>query len=121
MNIPQIAGFILICLMIGIVFLGTKFVSKARYKGHGIYYLTINAFFRGQDDYKGWLRENRVYHWVIILIVSLIPTILLLIEPFRQNKMLIRPEASVFINVLLWVSVFKTYRWLFDKINKTHD
>lgn len=118
MNLPQVAGFILICLMIGIVFLGTKFVSQAKYKGHGIYYLTINAFLRGNNDYREWLRNNRVYHWVSLLIISLIPTILLLIEPFSQNRMLIRPEASVFINIILWIAIFKTYKWLFNKIHE---
>lgn len=117
MNIAQISGFILICLMIGIVYLATKFVSQAKYRGHGIYFLTINAWFRGRSDYQEWLRENKVYHWVILLILALIPTILLLIEPFRQNKMFVRPEASIFINIFLWVAIFKTYSWFFKKLS----
>lgn len=118
MSLAQLSGFILICLMIGIVYLTTRFVSEARYNGKGIYFLTINAWFRGNDEYRSWLRNNKVYHWCILLVIALCPTILLLIEPFRQNKMFVRPEASIFINIMLWFAVFKTYQWLFRKINE---
>jgi len=117
MNLAQLAGFILICLMIGIVYLATRFVARAQYKGRGIYFLTINAWFRGHYEYRCWLRDNKVYHWVMLLIIALIPMILLLIEPFRQNKMFIRPEASIFINIVLWLAILKTYKWFFDRLH----
>lgn len=117
MTIAQISGFILICLMIGIVYLTTRFVSGVRYEGRGIYFITINAWFRGNECYRDWLRQNTIYHWCILLVMALCPTILLLIEPFRQNKMFVRPEASIFINIALWFAILKTYQWLFKKID----
>lgn len=118
MTEPQIAGFILICLMIGIVFLTARYISTANYNGHGIYHLMVNAYFRGNSSYRMWLSKNKDYQWCIVLILSLIPMILLLIEPFRQNKMFIRPEASLYINITLWGSIMATYYWLFKKLGK---
>lgn len=118
MNVAQLSGFVLICLMISLVYITTKFVSGVRFKGHGIYFITINACFRGHKVFRGWLKDNYGYLWCIILIISLSATILLLIEPFRHNKMFIRPEASIFINVFLWVSILYRDKWLYGKIQK---
>lgn len=118
MIIAQVSGFILICLMIGIVYLATRFVSEVKYNGKGIYYITINAWFRGNKKYQYWLKENKIYHWCILLIMALCPTILLLIEPFRQNQMFVRPEASIWINIFLWFAVLKTYSWFFKRVGK---
>lgn len=118
MIVPQIIGFILICLMIGIVYLATRYVSSVRYRGHGIYHITINAWLRCDKDYRRWLSENKDYHCCILLIMSLIPMILLLIEPFRQNKMFLKPETALYIQVVLWTSIFFTYKWLFKKLSK---
>lgn len=120
MIVPQIVGFIMIVLMIGIVYLATKYVSSARYRGHGIYHITINAWLRGNKGYRNWLRDNKDYHWCILLVLSLCPMILLLIEPFRQNKMFLRPEEALYVNIVLWTSIFFTYKWLFKKLSK-HD
>lgn len=116
MNVAQLSGFILICLMISLVYLTTKFVSSVRFRGHGIYFITINAWFRGHKVFKDWLKDNYGYLWCIILIVSLSVTILLLIEPFRHNKMFIRPEASIFVNIFLWVSILYRDKWLYGKV-----
>lgn len=116
MSLAQLSGFILICLMIGIVYLATRFVSEVRFEGRGIYHITVNAWFRHNETYRYWLKHNKVYHWCILLIMALCPTILLLIEPFRQNKMFVRPEASIFINIALWFAVLKTYQWFFNKV-----
>lgn len=118
MNEAQITGFTLICLMIGIVFLTSRYVSTANCKGYGLYHIIINAWFRRNKTYRAWLKENRDYQWCVMLILSLVPMILLLIEPFRQNKMFIRPEASLYINVVLWGSIMATYYWLFKKLGK---
>lgn len=118
MIVPQILGFVLICLMIGIVFLTTKYISGPKYKGHGIYHITINAWFRKNKEYIEWLRQNKDYHWCMILVLSLCPMILLLVEPFRQNKMFIRPESALYVNIILWTSILFTYRWLFKKLSK---
>lgn len=118
MIIAQLSGFILICLMIGIVYLATRFVSEAKYNGKGIYHITINAWFRDNKKYQNWLKENKVYHWCILLIIALCPTILFLIEPFRQNQMFVRPEASIWINIFLWFAVLKTYSWFFKRVGK---
>jgi len=117
MSLAQFSGFVLICLMIGLVYLATRFVSQVRFNGYGIYHITVNAWFRRNRCYRDWLREHKEYHWCILLIMSLCPTILLLIEPFRQNKMFVRPEASLFINIALWLAIYNTYRWLFKKIS----
>lgn len=116
MTIAQLSGFVLICLMIWLVYLTTRFVSKASYKGRGIYFITINAWFRGNECYKEWLRSNKVYHWCILLIIALCPMILLLIEPFRENKMFIRPEATIFINIVLWFAITMRDKWFYDNI-----
>lgn len=114
----QVIGFILICLMIGIVYLTARYISTARCKGHGLYHIIINAWFRGNKTYQYWIRNNKDYLWCLLLILSLCPMILLLIEPFRQNKMFIRPEASLYINIVLWGSIMGTYYWLFKKLGK---
>lgn len=117
MIIAQLSGYALICLMIGIVYLATRFVSEAEYKGKSIYYITINAWFRGHCEYQDWLRSNKIYHWCILLVIALCPTILLLIEPFSQNKLFIDPETSIYVNLLLWFSVLKTYNWFFKRLH----
>jgi len=118
MSIAQVSGFILMCLMIGIVYLATRFVSQAKYKGKGIYFVTINAWFRGHMEYRNWLRSNKIYHWLILLIIALIPTMLMLIVPFSQDRMFIRPEAGIFINTVLWFAILKTYKWFFDRLHR---
>lgn len=118
MTWPQVLGFILISLMIGIVYYTTKYVSSADCNGKGIYHIIINAWFRKNEAYREWLKHNRDYQWCILLILALCPMILLLIEPFRQNKMFVRPEAALYINIALWTSILFTYRWLFKKLGK---
>lgn len=117
MTAEQISGYILICLMMGIVFLATRFVCGVRYNGRGIYFITINAWFRHHEAYREWLRGNKVYHWCILLVIMLCVTILFLIPPFSQGKMLVRPELSIYTNVALWLAILFTYRWFFNKIN----
>lgn len=118
MTLAQVSGFVLIGLMIGIVYLATRFVSEAKCNGKGIYHVTINAWFRGHETYQDWLRQNKIYHWCILLVIGLCFTILFLIEPFRQNKMFIRPEASIWVNILVWFAVLKTYNWFFKRVGK---
>lgn len=118
MSIAQFSGFVLIVLMIWLVYLTTRFVSKASYKGNGIYHLTVNAWFRNNLDYQIWLKKHRIYHWCVLLIIALCPMILLLIEPFRQNKMFIRPEATIFINIVLWFAISMRDKWFYDNYDK---
>lgn len=118
MDEPQILGFILICQMIALVFVASKYISTADCNGHGVYHVIINAWFRGNKTYREWLRNNRDYQWSFLLILSLCPMILLLIEPFRQNKMFIRPEASLYINVVLWAALLGSYYSLMKKLGK---
>lgn len=118
MNEPQILGFILICQMIGLVYVASSYISTANCNGHGIYHVIINAWFRGNKRYREWLKNNRDYQWCFFLILSLCPMILLLIEPFRQNKMFIRPEASLYINVALWGALLGSYYTLTKKRKK---
>lgn len=118
MTSAQILGIVLISFMIGIVFLTTRYVSEANCDGRGIYHVIVNAWFRKNEKYRVWLRQNRDYQWCIFLIFALCAMILLLIEPFKQNKMFIRPESTLWINIALWTSIFFTYRWLFKKLGK---
>lgn len=118
MTTAQVLGMILIIFMIGIVYLTTKYVASAECNGNGIYHVMVNAVFRGNSYYRDWLSKNRDYIWCMILIVALCVMILLLIEPFRENRMFIRPESTLYTNIFLWVSIFFTYRWLFKKLGK---
>jgi len=115
MTAEQFTGYVLLCLMIGLVYLATRFVCDARYKNKGIYYITINAWFRGNKEYRSWLKYHKIYHWCILLIVGLCPTILLLIHPFSEGRMLMRPENSIYVNVLLWTGILLSYRWFFKQ------
>jgi hypothetical protein len=118
MTLAQLSGFVLICLMIYLIYVTTKFVSGVRFNGRGIYFITINAWFRNNRLYKEWLKDNKGYHYCIVIVVAMCATVLLLIEPFRSNKMFIRPEASLFISALLWWSILKRDQWFFRKISK---
>lgn len=113
MSLEQFSGFILICLMIGIVFMATRFVSSVRHNGKDIYFITINAWFRGHHEYQEWLKNNTVYHWCVLLVMALCPTILFLIKPFSRGHMFVRPEMTLYTNILLWTAIFATYRWFF--------
>lgn len=117
MSLAQFFGFILLLVMIRMVYDTTRFVSSATFMGRGIYFITVNAWFRNNETYKGWLKNNSIYHWCILFIIALCPTIVLLIEPFRENRMFERPEASVFISIVLWYASYKMNRWFF-KNNK---
>lgn len=96
----------------------TRFVSGVSFMGNGIYHITVNAWFRGNYTYQQWLKNNTVYHWCILFIIALCPTILLLIEPFRENRMFERPEASLVINIMLWYASYKMNRWFFRNSSK---
>ena len=116
MILAQITGFILICLMIALIYLTTRFVSDVRFNGKGIYHITVNAWFRGNKMYKEWSKENKGYYYCIAVIIGLTCTILLLIEPFSEKRMIVRPEASLFVSGLLWLAMLKRDQWFFKKI-----
>ena len=115
MNFAQMSGYILLVLMILLVFETTKYVAGARYNGRGIYYLTVNAWFRCHRIYRKWLWDNFGYYLAMGVIVALIPTILMLVGPFSKGDMLVRPEWSPFINVVLWVFMFLLLRFFYNK------
>jgi len=115
MSFAQMSGYILLVLMILLTFETTKFVSGARFNGRGIYFITVNAWFRGHKGYLNWLRNNRIYHWCILLIIALCPTILLLIRPFSQGHMLIRDELSPYFNVMLWFALCFVLRIFYNR------
>lgn len=116
MTPEQISGYILLVLMSILAILATAFVSGAKYDGRGIYYLTINAWFRGNKEYCEWLRNNSVYHWCILLIGMLCPTILSLAPSFRAGNMIIRPELMIWLNPVLWLAILMSYRWFFKRL-----
>lgn len=113
MTIAQLSGLILICLMICLVYLTTRFVAEAHCNGRGVYHIMINAWFRGNKMYKDWIKVNYGYLVCVVVIIGLCSMVLLLIEPFRHNKMFIRPEASIFINVLLWGAIVFRDQWMY--------
>lgn len=117
MTLEQLSGFILICLMIGIVFMATRFVSSVRLDGRGIYWITVNGWIRGDKRYREWMKDNPVYFWSMLLVASLCPTILFLIPPFSRGNMFVRPELMLYTNVILWSAIFATYRFFF-KVTK---
>jgi hypothetical protein len=120
MTLAQASGFVLICLMIWLIYATTRFVSQARFNGKGIYFITINAWFRKNKLYQAWLRQNKGYHYCIVVVISLCATVLVLIEPFRHNKMFMRPEETLFISALLWWSILKKDQWLYKKVGKNN-
>ncbi len=116
MSLEQFIGYILICLMIGIIYLATRVVSSVRYDDEGIYYITINAWFRDNREYLNWLKENTIYHLLILLVVCLVIIVLCLIPPFSRGQMINRPILALFVSVPLWYIIYQTYRWLFKKL-----
>lgn len=116
MTFEQAIGYILICLMIGIVYLATRVVCSVKHDNEGIYFITINAWFRGHSGYREWLKANTVYHWLILLVISLIAIILGLIPPFKEGDMLNRPFVVMLFSVPAWFAIYKTYKWLFKKL-----
>lgn len=121
MTLEQFVGYILICLMIGIVYLATRVVCSARHDNEGIYYITINAWFRGHVGYREWLKDNTVYHWLILLVICLIAIILGLVEPFSQGRMKQRDLIVLLASPPAWFAIYKTYRWLFKKLRMLED
>ena len=121
MTTAQLLGFILICLMITMVYYTTKYVSSVRFRGHCLYFVMVNGYIRRKPVYLEWLKRNKDYTWCVLLILSLCPMILALIEPFRNNKMFIRPEATLYINIFLWVSITLRDKWLYRKAGNKDD
>lgn len=115
MSLAQVFGFILLLIMIKMVYDTTRFVSSANFQGRGIYYITINAWFRNNEVFKEWLRQNSIYHWCMLFVIALCPTILLLIPPFRENRMFERPEAIPFIGAILWYASYRMNRFFYKK------
>lgn len=118
MSPEQISGYVLLLMMSLLACLSAAFVSGAKYQGRGIYYITINGWFRGNQNYRQWLKENKIYHWCILLIMALVPTILSLAPNFRSGNMILRPEIMTWINPFLWFAHLASYRWFFKKMGK---
>jgi len=118
MTPEQLSGYILLVMMSVLACLAAAFVSGHKYDGRGIYYITINAWFRGNKEYLSWLRENKIYHWCILLVFTLCPTILSLIPTFRAGNMIFRPEIMTWINPILWAAHLGCYCWFFKKMSK---
>lgn len=112
----QFSGWILLLLMSILAVLATAFVSGPKYDGKGIYWLTVNAWFRGNKEYSRWLRDNSVYHWCCVLIAFLCPTVLSLAPSFSDGNMIVRPELMIWINPFLWLAILMSYRWFFKRI-----
>lgn len=117
MSPNELIGFTLILLMMGIVFLATRFVASARLDGKNIYYITVNAVFRGNKQYQEWIKHNSVYLWCILLIASLCVTVLCLIPEFIQHRVFNKPKVSLIVSVPLWLAIYKTYLWFFKKLD----
>ena len=118
MTLFQASGFILICLMIRIVYLATRYVSEVEYDGRGIYYITVNAWFRNNYQYKEWLKNNKVYHWCILFILSLCFIILLLVDSYRRNDLFMVAETSILFNIFLCISILKAQLWFVKRLSK---
>lgn len=115
MTPEQISGYILLVLMSILAILATHFVSGKKHDGHGVYYIAVNAIFRGRIDYMEWIRNNTVYYWLSLLVIILCPTVLSLAPSFRTGNMIVRPEIMIWINPILWTAILMSYRWFFKQ------
>lgn len=116
MTAEQMSGWILLALMAILACIATAFVSGKKYDGRGVYYLTVNAWLRGNKDYRQWTKDNVVYYWVILMVAFLCPTILTLAPSFRAGNMILRPEIMVWLNPFLWAAILLAFRWFFNRI-----
>lgn len=120
MTLTQLFGYVLLIIMVKMVYDSTRFVSTAKFKGKGIYFITINAWFRNKYIYQQWIKENAIYHWCILFIVALCPTILLLIKPFRENMVFDNPDVLILISMLMWYISYRMNRYFYTYIHKTN-
>lgn len=116
MMLYQILGVVLIITMMTLVFVATRFVSSVKYRDKGFWYITIRSYVWRDERYIEWSRENRVYLWSFILIITLCVTILGLIGSFAHNKMFDRPEWVLIVSPFLWFSLVQCYRWFVRKL-----
>lgn len=116
MTPEQFSGWVLLVLMSVLACISVSFISSARYHGRGIYYLTVNAIFRGNKSYQNWIRNNMVYYWCSLLVICLCPVILSLVPTFRTGNMIFRPELFIWINPVLWTAILFLCRWFFNRM-----
>lgn len=118
MMIYNILSFGLVLSMTGLVFIATRFISSAECNGHGIWHITINALFRGRQDYQNYLKSNSVYLWSVLLVMTLCVMTIALVGAFSHNKIFGRPEIISWAGPIFYLSIIMCFRWFVKKIKE---
>lgn len=118
MTLYQILGVVLIITMMALVFVATRFVSSVKYLDKGFWYITIRSYIWRDRKYMEWSKDNTVYLWSFVLILTLCATILGLIGSFAQQRMFHRPEWILAISPFLWFSLVQCYRWFVKRLKE---
>ncbi len=119
MTIYEVIGFIMVFSMMRVIFVATRFVSGARYRGYGLWHIGVNGFLRRKEHYLEWLRENKVYMWSALLVISLCTCILGLIGAFSHSKMFDRPKLVMIVSPVIWISIEAVYSWFVKKLKES--
>lgn len=116
MGLYDFIGFLMVFGMMSVVFDATRFVSTACYLDRNLWYIMVRAYAWKDCIYIEWIKENRIYQWSCVLIVTLVIAILGLIGSFSKSNYFNRPELVYFVSPLIWFSIFKCNRWFTKKL-----
>lgn len=115
-TIYDLIGFGLVTSMMALAFVVTRFIAEVKYNDKGLWHIIVRAYAWRDCRYREWIRDNRVYLWSPLLLVTLCATILGLIGSFSHSTMFDRPEWVLVISLPMWFSIYKTYQWFINKL-----
>lgn len=115
-TIYDIIGYGIVGSMMALAFVITRFVSAVRFNEKGLWHIIVRAYAWNDYRYREWIRENRVYLWSPLLLVTLCATILGLIGSFSHNTMFDRPEWMLIVSFPMWFFIYKSYQWFTNKL-----
>lgn len=115
MSLFQFFGLSLEVMMMILVFVMARFAASAEYNGRGLWHITVRSFIRRDKTYLDWSKANMEYLWASVLVISLCVIIISMVPPFSQNRMLVRPEAAIFVSPILYLSIIRCYVILIKK------
>lgn len=109
-----------IALMMTLVYVVANFISTAnasRYEGGkvGLWHAWVNGVFRGNNYYKGWIKDYNVYYWSVLVLLCLITMTLGMLSSFSHSTVFNRPEIVVVVSPIFWFSLVKCIQWYIKK------